>query len=295
VIKMDKFDPTAIPSPQVDAIRSFIISKEGEIHAAIGPNEVLRDDIFPLLDHYCTVIYYPLPNEDNNGFHIDYPNRHFVYINTAQHKEKQIFTAAHELGHFWNVEQVIRQVDGYPLNTPHWDERIISRFAAELLMPEKFFYPHAERMIRETRKPEKSMSAGAMIRIITALMNEYFTSYKSVVYRLYELELIKSGAAVILWGEDPRLPRDTIEECSRTVALEQGYSRLYKTDNLCKINGLKDDLDKAKERQSVPESLLANFYAYFKISPDDKDRKLEASLPETMCEEGEQDATNVCD
>lgn len=37
----------------------------------IFPNRLLREDVLDLLDRYCTVVYYPLEEEErNNGFRI---------------------------------------------------------------------------------------------------------------------------------------------------------------------------------------------------------------------------------
>ena len=77
------------------------------------PNVIIKDNILNILDLFCTVLYYPLEDEKNNGFHLTgLPNRkgqeqHFVFINTAQSLEKQVFTAAHELGHIWEVDEHI--------------------------------------------------------------------------------------------------------------------------------------------------------------------------------------------
>lgn len=70
-------------------------------------NTAIRDNIFSILEDNCTVIYYPLENEKNRGFHIKkiVKNRleDFVYINTAKPIAEQIFAAAHEFGHIFEV------------------------------------------------------------------------------------------------------------------------------------------------------------------------------------------------
>ena len=51
---------------------------------------MLREDVLDLLDKFCTVVYFPLENEENNGFHMtgiplaDGSKHNFVFINTAQ-------------------------------------------------------------------------------------------------------------------------------------------------------------------------------------------------------------------
>lgn len=59
------------------------------------PNTLLRSDVLQLLEKYCTVIYYPLDEQSNNGFHVTgIPDKngvlkHFVFLNTNQTIEKQ--------------------------------------------------------------------------------------------------------------------------------------------------------------------------------------------------------------
>ena len=129
-------DITILSMDFEDSIKKFIDKKfEIDNLRILFPNFLLREDVLDLLDKYCTVVYYPLLGEENNGFRLkevplaDGTLRDFVFINTAQAMEKQLFTAAHELGHIWNVDEfVIGDLaiqDSYDLR-----EHIINRFAA---------------------------------------------------------------------------------------------------------------------------------------------------------------------
>ena len=66
-------------------------------------NMIIKDDIFGILENHCTVVYYPIENEINCGFHtkrfVKDKLEDFVYINTAKTVAEQVFAAAHELGH----------------------------------------------------------------------------------------------------------------------------------------------------------------------------------------------------
>ena len=68
-------------------------------------NMIIKDDIFGILEKHCTVVYYPIKNEINCGFHtkryVKDKLEDFVYINTAKTVAEQVFAAAHELGHVW--------------------------------------------------------------------------------------------------------------------------------------------------------------------------------------------------
>ena len=102
-------------------------------------NPIVRSDIFEILDNICVVLRYPLDNdEEANGIHVERwikGEKDFVFINTSNSIEKQIYTAAHELGHVWKIdEKVLAEVDETVDS-----EAIINRFAAELLMPSEIF------------------------------------------------------------------------------------------------------------------------------------------------------------
>ena len=99
-------DYSILPNQVETCIQQLIKQKfQEENLQSIFPNRLLREDVLDLLDRYCTVVYYPLENEENNGFRVkDIPFANgschdFVFINTAQTLEKHVFTAAHELGH----------------------------------------------------------------------------------------------------------------------------------------------------------------------------------------------------
>lgn len=107
-------------------------------------NMIIKDDIFGILEKHCTVVYYPIENEISCGFHtkrfVKNKLEDFVYINTAKTIAEQVFAAAHELGHVWGVATQVWELSGeHGVLESTIEERIINRFAAELLMPTKEF------------------------------------------------------------------------------------------------------------------------------------------------------------
>ena len=279
---MKKNNVRKLPKNQEIAILSFI--KEKNLEEKGFFNKILRDDIFHLLESQdCIVLYYPQENEENNGFHVNHPFRgklkKFVYINTAQLKETQIFAAAHELGHIWGVVEYMKEKGFSSENIEDWDEWIINRFAAELLMPVNEFHQVCKREldIVEEQYKHNQMPMKYAISVITAIMNEFFTPYKSVVHRFYELGVISNETAFMLLDEyDSGLLRDYSEK----IAKEQGYSRLFQpADKLKHIDGLKEFLDKAKETDAMPEKWLFSMYKLFDF---DYDTTIEKSLTENI-------------
>ena len=85
----------------------------------------------------CSVLYYPLDGEDGDGCagcHLEKPvngrMEQFVFINTNNTRERQAFSAVHELGRIWKVDERLKRL--FPkekINT----EEVINRFVAELV------------------------------------------------------------------------------------------------------------------------------------------------------------------
>ena len=280
---METFDSKKLEKENIEQINKFISSKKEYIENTCG-NELIRDDIFPLLDKNCTVIYYPMKNEKNNGFHKDYivdkTVEHFVYINTAQHKEKQIFTAAHELGHIWEIPKLIDKNCNIEL-----EERIVNRFASELLMPQKPFIVFVKKELEKYLTDGTLVKGIDLLKVITSTMNRFFTSYKSVIYRFYEIGMLDDSSCRILWGETPELPRKVLIDFSKKIAQDNGYSRLYKVDERKWITGLKELLDSASGRNDFSTEWLQSFYTKFDLEEKVEGSNLEQTLSIIQLEE----------
>ena len=125
----------SLPNTVTDSIKEFISQKQ------IPTSPLIRDDIFNILEKYCTVLYFPLKNEENDGCHVQrFVNNqveNFVYINTHKSIEKQIFTAAHELGHILELNLFLK--DHCPDYNTELEETAMNQFAALVLMPDEIF------------------------------------------------------------------------------------------------------------------------------------------------------------
>ena len=166
-------------------------------------NTIIRNDIFNILEKHCTVVYYPLPEEKNCGFHTKrFVTDHledFVYINTAKKLPEQVFTAAHELGHVWGVVDKIKEkTSDCGEVSKKEEEQIINRFAAELLMPalqfRKTFYFH----LKELCSDFSDFSLETLIKIIVMQMNDYMVPYEAVRRRLVETDILTERNGILL-------------------------------------------------------------------------------------------------
>ena len=166
-------------------------------------NMIIKDDIFGILEKHCTVVYYPIEDEKNRGFHTKRFMRDkledFVYINTAKTIADQVFAAAHELGHVWGVAtQIWEQAGEKGKLESKIEEKIINRFAAELLMPtkefRKTFQAHMEKLDLEPNK----LRLADLIRVMVFQMNDYMVPYESVRRRMVETKIISHEIGKLL-------------------------------------------------------------------------------------------------
>ncbi len=165
--------------------------KEIKEECGIPVDSISQGQIFGILEEHCTVIYYPLKNERNRGFHIQRlvkgELQDFVYINTEMTYEQQVFTAAHELGHIFKVYSKVcdkSKKKGIDLNPDDLDyeEKVTDRFAAEFIMPEDVFIKRAEKL-----EINNTQSLNDLLRKICILMGEFLSPFDAVRKRLYEV------------------------------------------------------------------------------------------------------------
>lgn len=122
-----------------------------------------------------------------------------MYINTAKSVAEQVFAAAHELGHVWGVAAQVWELAGEQGALENkTEERIINRFAAELLMPakefRKTFLVHMEKLGLDSSK----LRLVDLIRVMVLQMNDYMVPYESVRRRIIETKIITQKVGEIL-------------------------------------------------------------------------------------------------
>ena len=242
------------------------------------PNLVLRDDVLEILDEYCKVVYYPLRDGDhNNGFQLkgipfaDGTSQNFVFINTAQRMEKQVFTAAHELGHIWDVDKYVisamlqsgKEFD----DTPENREQIINRFAAVLLLPENEFRTAVDFGLN-TLGDEKNrlIAATDLLRLIVVLMKQFFAPMKSIALRLVELGYFNVDAIAKLLGMK-EVPQKAVDDYVDALIIQLGYYEDLKATNKKWIEGLPELLDTAEKGNLVSKEKIELMRERFGLKP----------------------------
>lgn len=251
----------SILSNQVEACIKYLIDQkfQEEDLRSMFPNPLLREDVLDLLDRYCTVVYYPLSGEDNNGFRVkdipfaDGSFHDFVFINTAQTLERQAFTAAHELGHIWNVDRFVIDQCGI---SHELAEPIINRFAAVLLMPRKEFRAAVKLQLDEYVKPgKKTITYVNLIKIIVHLMNQFFAPQKAVTLRLVETGFFHKDVVETLFKGEI-VPLERTEKLVQNFINEFGYVKLKKPTYKKWIEGLAEKLDIAEKEHLISKNKI---------------------------------------
>lgn len=229
-------------------------------------NPILKEDVFDILDNFCTVVYFPLKNEENDGFNISLPvdytenkRENFVFINTEKHLDKQVFAAGHELGHLWKVADYIwDNSEDEPLHrTAENEEAAMNRFAAELLMPKAVFRHIAQEQFSNYLDANKGVKWTDAIRVITNLMNEFCVPIQAVIRRLYEVRYAKEEVCRELWMGPDHIPTEKYQELLKQtlkVYIEQGgYTRLTNRTRKKWIKGFPEMLEELKGNELFPE------------------------------------------
>ena len=217
------------------------------------------------MENESTVIYYPLENEKNRGFHIKKIVKNeledFVYINTAKPIAEQIFAAAHEFGHIWEVAEKVWNILGYEGKpTEEEEENITDWFAAELLMPtdefREAFFAHMDELGIKAGK----VKLEAVVRVIVLQMNDFMVPYESVRRRLEETDIMEKGTAdYLLSKQEEALELAAVFLKDRNTYLGNGTA--VKT-----VSGIRTLIENAGSQENVDNSLLIKIKKEFAIA-----------------------------
>lgn len=273
-----------IPIEISNEIENFIESLRADNSAPLGFNKVPKETVFSLLENKSTVLYYPLENEENDGFHISLPVNNtvenFVYINTSKFVEKQIFTAAHELGHLLKIEDYLREkCNNY---TEADSENYVNRFAAIFLIPTNIlkttFINRVRILLKENEIQKKgnifSLTELDMSRIIAYLMDFFFVPYKTIVRRLFECNCISKESVVhLLEIEENKYP-ELIIKC-----IEEGkYEKLSKANKKKSFGNLPEMLSLIEKKQIFPKEKIDYLRQIFDFEPLESSSKKDLSI-----------------
>lgn len=243
-------------------------------------NRDIKDDVFILLENECKVLYYPIHDSKLWAFYQkdkyeDGSPRKFVFINTSLPYEKQIFAAAHELAHIWNVASdtpeklVSSSDDDSPIrmeeavaDDPSKDELIANRFAAEFLMNAETIKGMYKKWIQNN---DPLSSDDKRMDFILSLMDYYIAPYKMTVLRLEELGIISSADAEKLLA----VPRDGENSINH---LQKRMGRCARNNEITKTKKFANFIDLAIQdyrKERITFSKMKQLMSIFGMTPEE--------------------------
>ena len=241
----------------VQAIQEFIKNKRIEEKIC---NVIIRDDVFAILEKECYVLYFAL-EDDIDGCHICKPlngeMKQFVYINTSKVLQEQVWTAAHELGHVWKVDQYIYDVVNCDIDA----EKIVGRFTAEFLMPTDIFKREAHNRLGYNNYAGGALTTEMMMDLVIYLMNYFGVPAKAIIKRLEELGNI-TEQAIPLYLNRFNSNRKLYDQIIR----ENQYTRLDKREDVYKIANLKGDMEYVEKHHLAKDKYIQTVRRQFHIN-----------------------------
>lgn len=242
-----------ILSPQIEeAIISFI--NEEKLFEEKSPKQPIAKGIFNLIEKKCLVVYYPIVDaeEENDGMLLtaipmeEGKQVDVIYINTYQTEEKQVFAAAHELGHLLKVADYVNR----RCNTSIEEERIVNRFAAVLLMPKDIFNEFITEKVEKKNGSSNSVEAKILLEVIVEAMDHFAVPYNAVAIRLVETGLITEVDGKVFVDGNDDIPLDYLKKYVERVIYLGNYNNLLKSSRKKYISGLEELLIKAENNQT---------------------------------------------
>lgn len=174
-----------------DKIINKISSEANKIYLNnnIDKKVPLGERLFEILEkEKCIMLFYPIKDENAGMFierYIGDEKKHFVFINTERPYTEQIFTAAHEFGHYKKIADVVKcEITKIDCD----DEDIIDRYAAEILMPKETFIDFWNINSSDIKEKNK-VKVIDFLRSVVYQMITFKVSFAAIMLRFAELDL----------------------------------------------------------------------------------------------------------
>lgn len=181
--------------PSTHNMRIEDIEKRAEKVLKESQTESLPIDLKKIAKKHGIIISEaPNKSDDISGLLLRSEKKTLVGVNSFHHSNRKRFTIAHELGHYFlhetgdtfvdnnsNLELLVKFRDNSAPKTQ--EEREANCFAAALLMPAKSVQKHFNSLVEVIDDTTE---------IINKLSDKYEVSYDAMMYRLINLDLVRS-------------------------------------------------------------------------------------------------------
>lgn len=159
-----------------EEVKSVIRNKAVKLreHYGYKENEKATDFLKRVLENNVTIIFSSMPEKYSGlSFLPENDNNFFIFINSGDHYCKQTFTLLHEMAH----------VIFYKVENKELIEEFANYFANVFMLPEAF--------IRDVFKDFSVNNMANFIDEIKDISHDYEVTYKTILYSLRHLNLIK--------------------------------------------------------------------------------------------------------
>ena len=213
-------------------------------------DEAIRDSIFDILDEQVNLIMFPIKDDDFCGFICEYKGEKFIYINTYLPLEKQIFAAGHELYHLIRgADEGTELLKSSILNEEEnieIEDKLANLFSALLLVPK-------ESLLKQLDLLKINNYKDLTIKKILKLMNTFAVPYKTIILRLYEIEIL-SETKTKKWLEVE--DRDTDRGVLYEIKKHQIGEKWQQRTKTVKLSNLKALIIDNGEEELLPKSRI---------------------------------------
>lgn len=149
------------------------------------------ENIFSLVEKMgIFLIRYPLGQNSLCGFCTIYEGKKIIVSNTDEILAREIFTIAHEIGHFeFDIDKYSNEIKIDKNIEDDKSDKIEERanlFAAAFLMPKSKLVDYVDYELEKSLEDLNSLD-------IVNMQNEFNVSYSALVCRLYDIGLISSA------------------------------------------------------------------------------------------------------
>lgn len=216
--------------------------------------------IFSELKRVSILLLYPLFDENANGIcvtkTVNDKKKKFIFINTNNDITKQVYTAAHEIGHIIDIDKELKK----EIEFNDDPELIVNRFASELLMPKDIFISTFEKIKEKLLGKKMDVDFDDINKLIFDLMLFFKVPYRAVCYRMGEL-LILSENDVNKLEQYERAHKRDIEEMLKQNGK---YAELVKINRKKEFANIDELVKKAEDGNLTFKTKIERIKELFK-------------------------------
>ena len=243
-----------------EKVSKFIIDKAQEYISNNKLEVPIGTQIFSELKRVSILLLYPLFDENANGIcvtkTVKNEKKKFIFINTNNDITKQVYTAAHEIGHIFDIDNEVKK----EIEFNDDPELIINRFASELLMPKDIFISTFEKIKEVLLGKKMNVNFDDINILIFDLMLFFKVPYRAICYRMGELSILSENDVNKLEKYE-REHKKNIEDVLRQ---NKKYAELIKIDRKKEFGNIDELIKKAEDGNLTFKTKIERMKELFK-------------------------------